>query len=163
MGERRGHRCRGSAQGAAAAAGEHRDLPLSQSRQEGERPRGSHARPARTPAAAGHPRTAWTAGVYDRTPLAQAEPLSPAGEGSSAQHTEFLSAGGRCPKRPMGSRVAKSDGAASRLTPAIGLCSAGKQIPPTTNNEFPRRPSSLPFPFPGEGTRCATRRIATPG
>lgn len=81
----------GSAQGAAAAARAHRDSPL-ESEPEGGRTSARLTRAAsQDSAAAGHPRTAWEAGVYGKSPLAQAEPPSPAEEGSCAQHTEFPS------------------------------------------------------------------------
>lgn len=128
--------------------GRNRTHLSSQSRQEGEWQRGSHARPARFPAAAGPPRTAVEAGVYQKIRLSPAEAPSPAGEGSCAQHAELPSAGGRCPKRPMGNLVVKSDGAAGPLTRALDLVQ--RKTDPT-NRGFRGFPPLFRFRFRGKG------------
>lgn len=60
VGEQQGHGCPGEARREPRLQQGRLGTHLSGlRRREGERPRGPGARPARTPAAAGHPRTAW--------------------------------------------------------------------------------------------------------
>lgn len=123
---------------------------------EGARPRRPHAGPGRTPAAAG-----------DRAGSRRARPTSPGssdvgprsparpGGASSAPMFSPRPPGGRCPKRPIRSRVGKSDSPADPLTQARGPRSAGKQIP---TYWVPGLSSPLPFPSPGEGIRVSRFR-----
>lgn len=113
-GGRRVHRCRGKPAGSRSCSRGKSELTSRVRAGRRENVREAHTRgqpglppPQGTLERPGRPASTVRSQRHKPKPRAQ--------RGKAAQHTEFPSAGGRCPKRPMGSRVAKSDAAASRL------------------------------------------------
>lgn len=152
--------CRGPGQARSepgAAARTHPGLTsLVQGWREGARPRRPHAGPGRRRSPRREPQSEadFSGELRRRTP-------EPSAARRCEERTDVLAPppGGRCPKRPIRSRVGQSDSPADPLTRARGPRSAGKQIP---TYWVPGLSSPLPFPSPGEGIRVSSFRGSFP-